>query len=222
MDGLLLIPLILLPYLIMARIIKNASGTIEQMPKKFFGRNKQQKGVYAFIDSQNLNLGTQKVGWKMDWKKLLEYLKTQQGVTRAFLFIGYLQEHETMYEGLHDMGYSVVLKPTVSGLTPEDQKPDAKDDHGVKGNVDTELVLYAMKELPNYSSAIIISGDGDFYCLAEYLAGKDRLKAIMTPNKFYSSLLSPYEKFIIRIDEMREQLAYKDHRPRRRGKGKKH
>ena len=185
------------------------------------------KGVYAFIDSQNLNLGTQKVGWKMDWKKLHEYLKTQHGVTRAYLFIGYMQANEAMYEGLHDMGFSIVLKPTVTMNNPtEDDKKEKSEPHKeipapppptIKGNVDAELVLYAMKEMPNYSKAIIVSGDGDFYCLAEYLAGKGRLKHIMTPNRFYSSLLKPYEAYIIRIDELRRELAYKDfkRKPRR-------
>lgn len=182
------------------------------------------KGVYAFVDSQNLNLGTQKVGWKMDWKKLHEYLKTEYGVTRAFLFIGYIQENTQMYEGLHDMGYSIVLKPTVS-VTQTEDKPDKGDNKSddkkkdtphppIKGNVDAELVLYAMKEMPNYSKAIIVSGDGDFYCLAEYLASKDRLKHIMTPNRYYSSLLKPYEEYIVRIDELRRELAYKDFKRR--------
>lgn len=187
-------------------------------------RKKQptKKGVYAFVDSQNLNLGTQKVGWKMDWKKLFEYLTTQHGVTRAYLFIGYMQENEAMYEGLHDMGYSIVLKPTVAANHNDDNAAGQGDKDkkkepahtGVKGNVDTELVLYAMKEMPNYSKAIIVSGDGDFYCLAEYLASKDRLKHIMTPNRFYSSLLKPYEDYIIRIDELRRELAYKDFKRR--------
>jgi uncharacterized LabA/DUF88 family protein len=35
----------------------------------------------------------------------------------------------------------------------------------VKGNVDAELVLHTMIEYDNYSKAIIISGDGDFFCL---------------------------------------------------------
>lgn len=172
------------------------------------------------------------MGWKMDWSKLYQYLQKEHGVTRAYLFIGYMSEHEEMYNTLHELGYLVVLKPTVvmndSSQTTEhidhtnQSKKDSKNhnhnDHSetakraVKGNVDAELVLYAMKEMPNYSKAIIVSGDGDFYCLAEYLAGKERLKHIMTPNRFYSSLLKPYEKYIIRIDEMRRELAYKDYK----------
>jgi len=32
------------------------------------------KKNYAFIDSQNLNLGAQELGWKIDYKKFNVYL----------------------------------------------------------------------------------------------------------------------------------------------------
>ncbi len=164
--------------------------------------------TFAFIDSQNLNLGVQKVGWKMDWKKFRDYLQVEHNVSRAYMFIGYMQEHEDMYNQLHDLGYLIVLKPTLEIKATE----KSKDKPIVKGNIDAELVLYAMKEMPNYQQAIIVSGDGDFYCLAEYLAEKKRLKHVMTPNYQYSSLLKPYEQYIIRIDQLRRQLEHKDYR----------
>lgn len=168
--------------------------------------------TFAFIDSQNLNLGVQKAGWKMDWRKFRDYLQTEHNVSRAYLFIGYMQEHEDMYNQLHDLGYLIVLKPTVDVVMVGDAKKDAKP--MVKGNIDAELVLYAMKEMPNYQEAIIVSGDGDFYCLAEYLADKKRLRHIMTPNRQYSSLLKPYEKYILRIDQMKKELQHFD-RPKK-------
>src|SRR5207253_6323262 len=33
----------------------------------------------------------------------------------------------------------------------------------IKGNIDAELVLWAMKDFGNYDKAVIVSGDGDFY-----------------------------------------------------------
>lgn len=162
--------------------------------------------VYAFIDSQNLNLGVQRAGWKMDWRKFREFLRNKYGVTKAYMFIGYVSENEDMYNQLHEAGYLIVLKPTVE--TPEmgDQKAH------VKGNIDAELVLYAMKEMPNYAQAIVVSGDGDFYCLVEYLEKKSRLKNVMTPNWKYSSLLKPYEKYIVRLDQKRKELEHIDYR----------
>lgn len=176
------------------------------MTEKKKNQQKQSKPNYAFIDSQNLNLGIQKNGWKMDWRKLRAYLRKEHNVQQAYMFIGYIQEHEAMYEQLHEAGYLIVLKPTVSMHAKEetDKKPT------IKGNIDAELVLYAMKELPNYQQAVIISGDGDFYCLAEYLASKNRLKHIMTPNRFYSTLLRPYEEHILRLDKLKAKLQHID------------
>ena len=178
--------------------------------------------VFAFIDSQNLNLGVQRVGWKMDWRKFRQYLLDVHGVTQAYMFIGYMHENEAMYNQLHELGYLIVLKPTIemnippAGKSKSDQ--DAKTDEPakpiIKGNIDAELVLYAMKELPNYDQAIIVSGDGDFYCLAEYLVSQGKLAHVLTPNYKYSSLLKPYEKYIIRIDQLKRQLEHKDYRKR--------
>ncbi len=75
-------------------------------------RRRAKKPNYAFIDSQNLNLGIQKAGWKMDWRKFRQYLQDEYNVSQAYLFIGYMAEHEEMDEYMHALGYSVVLKPT--------------------------------------------------------------------------------------------------------------
>ena len=175
-----------------------------------------KRGNYAFIDSQNLNLGTQKMGWKMDWRRFREFLREKYGVTSAYLFIGYMAENEAMYNQLHELGYMIVLKPTLEAKTPDPAKPDEIPHKPiVKGNIDADLVLYAMKELPNYDKAVIVSGDGDFYCLVEYLANKDRLLQLMAPNWQYSSLLKPYEKYIVRLDQLRRELAYHDYKKKR-------
>ena len=171
--------------------------------------------TYAFIDSQNLNLGSQRMGWKMDWRKFRKFLRDKYNVTQAYMFIGYMSENESLYEYMHELGFLVVLKPTldITGKTPE--KTDENDKPQVKGNVDTELVLYAMKELPNYDKAIIVSGDGDFFGLAEYLEEQGKLANILTPNWQYSSLLKPFEKKIVRLDQKRRQLAYHDRKKKK-------
>ena len=76
-------------------------------------RRAKKPNTYAFIDSQNLNLGTQRMGWKLDWRKFREYLENNYGVTHAYMFIGYMSENESLYEYMHELGYLVVLKPTV-------------------------------------------------------------------------------------------------------------
>ncbi|MDL2342267.1 MAG: NYN domain-containing protein [Patescibacteria group bacterium] len=179
--------------------------------------------TFAFVDSQNLNLGTQRMGWKLDWRKFREYLRDTYNVTQAYLFIGYMSENESLYEHMHELGYLIVLKPTVDvsamhhdpvdGEAPKKETDkDGKEKPTIKGNVDAELVLYAMKEMPNYDQAIIVSGDGDFFSLAEYLLAQNKLAHILTPNWQYSSLLKPFEDKIVRLDQKRRLLAYRDHK----------
>lgn len=149
----------------------------------------------------------------MDWRKFRVYLEKKYNVKKAYMFIGYMPENVALYEQMHDSGYAVVLKPTIDMNIVESEEKAEKDKEQkppTKGNVDADLVLYAMKELPHYNKAIIVSGDGDFFGLIEYLYQKKKLLHVMAPNWQYSSLLKPFEKHIVRIDQLRKELSYHD------------
>jgi uncharacterized LabA/DUF88 family protein len=175
------------------------------------------QGNYAFIDNQNLNLGVQKLGWKMDWRKFRIFLKDTYNVEKAYMFIGHMPEHEDMYLKMHDLGYLVVLKPTfdMTRIHKPELASDIKEDTKVeekkpiKGNVDAELVLWAVKEMKNYKKALIVSGDGDFYSLVEYLVSEGKLLNLLAPNGQYSNLYNAFERYIDRIDKKRSVLAYR-------------
>lgn len=168
------------------------------MPKQI----KNAKPNYAFIDSQNLNLGIRSQRWELDYRKFRLYLKNKYGVNKAYIFIGHITANQELYDNLTSMGYELVFKPTTQ------YKVDGKVT--VKGNVDAELVLYAAaKTYKHYSKAVIVSGDGDFACLAEYLIEKDKFLNILVPTAKYSKLLKPYSKYIIRVDRLKKSLEYK-------------
>jgi len=100
---------------------------------------RQKESNYAFIDSQNLNLGIQSLGWKLDHRRFRVYLKEKYGVSRAYLFIGFLPENKDLYSALQAAGFVLIFKPTL---------PDKAGE--VKGNVDADLVLQAMIDSDNY------------------------------------------------------------------------
>lgn len=156
---------------------------------------------YAFIDSQNLNLGVQSSGWKLDYRKFRLYLKNKYNVSQAYLFIGRVSGNKDLYDALQKAGFKMVFKPTIAYI--EDGKKT------MKGNVDAELVLYAAaKVYGEYDKTLIVSGDGDFYCLAEFLRDKNKLLHIVVPNNKHSKLLRAYAKYIVRLDLLRDKLEY--------------
>ena len=160
---------------------------------------------YAFIDSQNLNLGIQSLGWKLDYKKFRIYLKEKYSVSVAYLFIGYIPSNQDLYSFLQEVGYILIFKPTLPNRNGE-----------VKGNIDADLVLQAMLDYKKYNKAIIVSSDGDFYSLVKYLYKQNKLKFVMSPYvKTCSVLLKKTAKEkIIFMDNLRKKLEYKNKKHR--------
>lgn len=159
---------------------------------------KKPQNNYAFIDSQNLNLSIRHQGWILDFRKFRKYLYTRYYVTKAFLFIGYVYENHDLYTTLQKDGYILVFKPTL-------KLPNGR----VKGNIDAELVLHTMIEYQNYDKALIITGDGDFYCLVDYLRKNDKLLKLMVPDKNrFSSLLRIMMPYIVFMNNLRGKLEY--------------
>lgn len=136
-------------------------------------------GNYAFIDGQNLHLGTRGAGWIVDYRKFRIYLEEKYNVEKAFYFIGYLKGNEKLYDSLEFDGYELIFKPTyyVNGE--------------LKGNVDAELVLQVMLEINNFDKAVIVAGDGDYHCIIKHLKENQKLRIVLVPDKNKISELIP-------------------------------
>src|SRR3989304_4527401 len=74
---------------------------------------KNKRNNYAFIDSQNLNLSIKSLRWKLDFGRFRVYLKEKYGVTKAFLFIGYIEGNNDLYSALQSAGFICIFKPTL-------------------------------------------------------------------------------------------------------------
>ncbi len=154
---------------------------------------------YAFIDGTNLHQTMKLIGWELDYRRFRIYLSEHYGVGKAYYFFGYIPENTALYTFLQSVGYVLVFKPVL-------KTPDGK----VKGNCDAELVLQAMIDLDNYEKAIIVSGDGDFYCLVNYLRDKSRLECVLAPSEKWRShlLLKAAGGKIAYIDSLKNKLEY--------------
>lgn len=114
------------------------------------------------------------------------------------MFIGMVSVNQQLYSALQDFGYHLVFKPTIANKFGE-----------IKGNVDAEMVLYALTQINQYNKAVIVSADGDFYTLVQYLQSQGKLEKLLVPSeKAYSALYDTIDIDVSFVDDMRRKLEY--------------
>jgi len=122
--------------------------------------------------------------------------------------MGFLPANQELYNFLQTVGFILVFKPVLES-----------EDHDIKGNCDAELVLQAMIEYQNYSKILVVTGDGDFYCLVKYLDSNGKLLKVLAPSpKSCSSLLRKIAgKKISFASDLKTKLEYKRKEPHKDG-----
>lgn len=137
---------------------------------------------FAFIDGQNLHLGTTGCGWRVDHKRFRKYLYDKYGIKEAYYFLGYInQDEQDLYDNLQKAGFILSFREHSSVMMGKK-----------KGNVDTDLVFAIMKKLveqEEFDKVYIVSGDGDYKKLVDFLIKKERFGKILFPNSRFSSSL---------------------------------
>ena len=162
---------------------------------------KKQENNFAYIDGANVHKGVKELGWKLDYKKLRIWLKDKYGVGRAYLFVGFISVNSSLYRDLQNWGYTIVFKPTVPNENGE-----------IKGNCDAELVLQAVSDMyeRNCEKAVLMTGDGDFACLVQFLQERGRFAALISPNHQKASVLLKRAVFgnVMFLERLKDRLAY--------------
>lgn len=159
---------------------------------------KELKNV-AYIDNTNLHKACEAEGFNIDYAKFRIYLKERWNVGVAYIFIGYVPGNEERYRKFQELGYTLIFKPTL---------PDGNGK--IKGNCDAELVLQATRDHyeNNFEKMIVVSSDGDFGCLIQFLQERERLELVLSPrNKDKcSSLIKRLSPRITFLPEVRSLI----------------
>jgi uncharacterized LabA/DUF88 family protein len=141
-----------------------------------------KSGNSAFVDSQNLYLGTKADGWLVDHRKFCIYLKENYGCDEIYLFIGNIrEEHSEMYIELQKSGYILIFREHANSAVSLK-----------KGNIDTDLVFELMRQYAEADKTrqfLLVSGDGDYFKTVRHLIARKRFIKVILPNlRFASSL----------------------------------
>lgn len=135
--------------------------------------------INIYIDGNNLYRSAKELGFDIDYKKFRGWLRQKYNPVNVYLFIGLVPSRTLFYEHLQECGFILIFKQTitVAGI--------------VKGNCDAELVLKTTSDFYTkaFSTCILITGDGDFGCLVEFLQTNKAINLIISPDEKKCSIL---------------------------------
>jgi uncharacterized LabA/DUF88 family protein len=138
----------------------------------------------AFVDGQNLYMGTMsdKPKWEIDLLKFRKYLTRKYNVQKAYYFLGFLDEnHQSLYDKIQEAGFIIKFREHNSAMIGKK-----------KGNVDSDIIFDVMKRMYKkelFDKLVLVSGDGDYKMLVDFLIEEGRFKKILFPNKEFASSL---------------------------------
>lgn len=170
--------------------------------------NKFIKGKTAvFIDSANVYYSCKTLGWKLDYKKLLNYFKQNSELYRI-AFYGALNPENEREKKFHDfleiIGY-VVKHKEIKFIK---DKNDKKYGGHHKGNIDVDLTIDAVHFCNDYDTFILLSGDSDFETLIKYLKTFRKRCIVMSTKDHVSIELLKQAKFID-LKKIRREIELK-------------
>lgn len=123
--------------------------------------------VALFIDGANLYATAKALGFDIDYKRLLGVFRSKGQLVRALYYTALAEDQEyssirPLIDWLDYNGFTMVTKPTK-------EFTDGTGRRKVKGNMDIELAVDAMRLAAHLDHIVIFSGDGDFRSLVAAL-----------------------------------------------------
>ena len=146
---------------------------------------KKNENNFAFIDGQNLYMGTAKKEvnpWKIDLARFRIYLEKKYFVSKAYYFLGFVQEkNQELYEEIQNAGFLLIFREHNPAMVGKK-----------KGNVDSDIIFHIMRKIymkEDFGKVVIVSGDGDYKMLVDFLIEEKRFKKMLFPNRGFASSL---------------------------------
>ena len=135
--------------------------------------------VSIFVDGANMYYAQKKLGWFIDFRKVLQYFGCDAGnvISEAYYYTGADTQNKNRDNAFHEYlmhsGYTVrtkAIKQMVDDTTGEIVE---------KANLDIELVIDMFNTVGLYETCILMSGDSDFERALELVRSKGKRIAVV-------------------------------------------
>jgi uncharacterized LabA/DUF88 family protein len=155
-----------------------------------------EQRVGVFIDVSNMYMSAQSLyHTNVNFEAVLEQAVAGRKLVRAFAYVIETEngKEQKFFEVLESQGYEVRIKPL------QIFKSGAK-----KGDWDVGLTIDVVRLTPVLDTVVLVSGDGDYQDLLDYLRGHGRRTEVMA----FSETTS--HKLIDEADEFMDMSAHKE------------
>ncbi len=159
--------------------------------------------VYVFVDAANILYSQQTLGWRVDYQKLKAYFETECDLRSVYFYTGRVGSNErqqSFLKKLETFGYVVKAKE-VKRIQVD------KDAFEWKGNLDVELTIDVLKNLPKFDTLVLLSGDSDFAALLDTAKEARKRVIVMSTKGHVAKELLDRAKYI-NLKKLKEEIAY--------------
>ena len=171
--------------------------------------------IAVFLDVQNLYHSAKNLyNARVDFSKVVETAVSKRNLIRAFAYVIKTKtgEEKSFFEALINLGIEIRVK-------------DLQEFYGglKKGDWDVGLAVDAIRMSPTMDAIILVTGDGDFVPLVEYLKNRGkRVEVIAFERSASLKLKEAADEFINLEDNSKKFLLTTSSGRRKPVKNKKH
>jgi uncharacterized LabA/DUF88 family protein len=171
--------------------------------------NKYARGlVFVFIDASNIYFSQRRLGWKIDFQKLIEYFKSNTNLGKIFYYTAYDKNYSKQKKFLNFLeivGY-IVRKKEVKFI-----EDFTLENGGLqKGNLDVELTIDAVHNRDTFETFILFSGDSDFEALVKYMKAYKKKCIVVSTKNHVSRELVKQAKYID-LKKLKKEIELNDY-----------
>ena len=135
--------------------------------------------VSIFVDGANMYYAQKKLGWFIDFRKVLNFFGRESGhlISEAYYYTGADLQSKGRDGAFHE--YLIYSGYTVRTKAIKQMVDDATGEIVEKANLDIELVIDMLNTITLFDTCILMSGDGDFERALESVRSRGRRIAVV-------------------------------------------
>lgn len=135
--------------------------------------------VSIFVDGANMYYAQKKLGWYIDFRKVLQFFGRDAGnvISEAYYYTGADSQAKNRDSAFHE--YLMYSGYTVRTKSIKQMVDDTTGEIVEKANLDIELVIDMFNTVALYETCILMSGDSDFERALELVRTKGKRIAVV-------------------------------------------